>query len=60
MDLCLFGLNNDVPVPDIAAATGLTDEQVNRVIRDIEQKRKTTEYLQLAPVLAADVPEIGH
>jgi NAD+ synthase len=60
MDLCLFGLNNDVPVPDIAAATGLTDEQVNRVIRDIEQKRKTTEYLQLAPVLAADIPEIGH
>lgn len=60
MDLCLFGLNNDVPVSDIAAATGLTDEQVNRVFRDIEQKRKTTEYLQLAPVLAADVPEIGH
>lgn len=60
MDLCLFGLNNDVPVSDIAAATGLTDEQVNRVFRDIEQKRKTTEYLQLAPILAADVPEIGH
>jgi NAD+ synthase len=60
MDLCLFGLNNDVPVSDIAAATGLTAEQVNRVFRDIEQKRKTTEYLQLAPVLAADVPEIGH
>jgi len=60
MDLCLFGLNNDVPVSDIAAATGLTDEQVNRVFRDIEQKRKTTEYLQLAPVLAADVLEIGH
>ncbi|WP_237569211.1 NAD(+) synthase [Mycolicibacterium lacusdiani] len=60
MDLCLFGLNNDVPLSDIAAATGLTDEQVNRVFRDIEQKRKTTEYLQLAPVLAADVPEIGH
>ncbi|MFC7675181.1 NAD(+) synthase [Mycolicibacterium sp. GCM10028919] len=60
MDLCLFGLNNDVPLSDIAAATGLTGEQVNRVFRDIEQKRKTTEYLQLAPVLAADVPEIGH
>jgi NAD+ synthase len=60
MDLCLFGLNNGVPVSDIAAATGLAEEQVNRVFRDIEQKRKTTEYLQLAPVLAADVPEIGH
>jgi NAD+ synthase len=60
MDLCLFGLNNGVPVSDIAAATGLTCEQVNRVFRDIEQKRRTTEYLQLAPVLAADVAEIGH
>lgn len=60
MDLCLFGLNNGVPIPDIAAATGLDDEQVKRVFRDIEQKRKTTEYLQLAPVLAAEVPEITH
>jgi NAD+ synthase len=60
MDLCLFGKNNDVPLADIAAAAGLTTEQVNRVFRDIDQKRKTTQYLQLAPALAADVPEISH
>lgn len=60
MDLCLFGLNNGVPVPEIAAATGLTAEQVARVFRDIHQKRKTTEYLHLAPALVADVPEIAH
>ena len=60
MDLCLFGKNNGVPVEDIAAATGLTAEQVNRVFRDIDQKRKTTEYLHLGPELADDVPEIGH
>jgi NAD+ synthase len=58
MDLCLFGKNNGVPVEEIAAATGLTAEQVNRVFRDIDQKRKTTRYLHLAPKLAADVPEI--
>ena len=60
MDLCLFGKNNGVPVEDIAAATGLTAEQVNRVFRDIDQKRKTTQYLHLGPELAGDVPEISH
>ena len=58
MDMCLFGRNNGVPVEDIAAATGLTAEQVNRIFRDIDQKRKTTEYLHLRPELAGDVPEI--
>jgi NAD+ synthase len=60
MDLCLFGKNNGVPVEDVAAATGLTTEQVNRVFRDIDQKRRTTQYLQLGPALAAEVPEISH
>ena len=39
-----------------AAATGLTGGQVNRVFRDIDQKRKTTQYLHLGPELANDVP----
>ena len=60
MDLCLFGKNNDVPIEEIAAATGLTTEQVDRVFRDIDQKRKTTQYLQLGPELAGEVPEISH
>lgn len=60
MDLCLFGKNNGIPIEDIAGATGLTTEQVVRVLRDIDQKRKTTEYLHLPPVLAEDVVEIGH
>ena len=60
MDLCLFGKNNGVPIGDIAAATGLTAEQVSRVFGDIDQKRKTTRYLHLAPELADDIPEISH
>jgi NAD+ synthase len=60
MDLCLLGRNNGVPVEEVAIATGLTPEQVNRVFRDIDQKRKTTQYLHLAPELAAEVPEIAH
>src|SRR5215831_3309481 len=60
MDLCLFGKNNGVPIEAIAAATALTAAQVNRVFRDIDHKRQTTQYLQLGPQLAGDVPEIGH
>lgn len=60
MDLCLFGLNNDVAVSDIARATQLTEEQVGRVFRDIEQKRRTTAYLHERPVLVGEVPEIAH
>jgi NAD+ synthase len=60
MDLCLFGKNNGVPVDEVAAATGLTSEQVARVMRDIDHKRLTTEYLHLMPELAGDVPEIAH
>ena len=40
MDLCLFGKNNGVPVEDIAAATGLTVGQVNRVLRDIDRNAR--------------------
>lgn len=60
MDLCLFGFNTGVPVAEIAEATGLTEEQVGRVFRDIEQKRRTTAYLHEPPVLVGDVPEISH
>ncbi|MGN6131712.1 MAG: NAD(+) synthase, partial [Nocardioidaceae bacterium] len=60
MDLCLFGKNNGVPVDQVAAAAGLSEEQVRRVYRDIDQKRASTEYLHLPPQLVAPVPEIGH
>jgi NAD+ synthase len=60
MDLCLYGLNNGVPLAAVAAAAGLTEEQVDRVYRDIEQKRKTTQYLHLVPELVADIPEIEY
>ena len=58
MDLCLYGINHQVPADEIAAATGLTAEQLARVIRDIEQKRRTTSYLHDRPVLVDEVTEI--
>jgi NAD+ synthase len=58
MDLCLFGKNNGVPIAEVATAAGLTEEQVQRVYRDIDQKRSTTEYLHLPPQLVCEVPEV--
>ena len=58
MDLCLFGKNNGIQIAEVASATGLTEEQVGRVYRDIDQKRATTEYLHLPPQLIAEVPEV--
>jgi NAD+ synthase len=59
MDLCLFGKNNGVPVEAVAAVTGLTAEQVNRVFHDVDQKRKSTQYLHLSPQLVAEVREVS-
>lgn len=59
MDLCLFGKNHDLPIEEVAAATELTVEQVQRVYRDIDQKRSTTAYLHREPQLVAEVPEVG-
>jgi NAD+ synthase len=60
MDLCLWGKNHGVAPAEVAPAVGLTADQVERVYRDIDQKRATTRYLGLAPQLCGDVPEIKH
>ncbi len=59
MDLCLYGRNHNVPAADVAAALNLTPEQVDRVYRDIEQKRRTTHYLHARPRLVEPVREVG-
>ncbi len=59
MDLCLFGKNAGVPVEEVAAATGLTVEQVYRVYRDIDQKRRSTQYLHLGAETVGEIPEVS-
>lgn len=54
MDLCLYGLDNAIPASDVATATGLTEDQVRIVWKDIEAKRKATRYLHEAPLLISD------
>lgn len=60
MDLCLYARNHGVPAADAAAVVGLTPEQVLRVFKDIDQKRRATRYLHARPMLVHDVAEAGH
>lgn len=52
MDLSLWAYNHKVPAADAATVLGLQPEQVERVYRDIEAKRRAAIYLQLPPMLA--------
>jgi NAD+ synthase len=58
LDACLFGLNNGYGSAAVASAVGLSTEQVERLFRDIETKRRTTLPLHLPPVLFGPLPEI--
>ena len=58
MDLCLYGRNHGVPAAQVAPAVGLTADQVERVYRDIDAKRRATRYLHAAPALVEPVREV--
>jgi NAD+ synthase len=53
MDLCLYARTNGYPPEAVADAVGLSPEDVGRVYKDIEGKRRVTEYLSLPPVVFA-------
>ncbi len=50
MDLIWYGLDHDIPAAVVAGEMDLTEEQVQRVYDDIQQKRRTTEYLRMPPL----------
>ena len=54
MDICLFGLENAVAPATIAAATGLTQANVEAVWADIAAKRKVARYLHCRPLVMTD------
>ena len=58
-DLCLYAKNHGYPVDEVAEVLEFTPRQIQRVFNDIDQKRRTTRYLHLAPLLIDDVPEIA-
>jgi len=49
MDLCLWAADHGVPAGEVGPAIGLTEEQVARVFRDIEAKRRVSRYLHHVP-----------
>jgi len=58
MDLCLYGKNHNAPPAEVAEATGLTPEQVERVYALIDSKLNSTRYLHLEPQLVEPVGEV--
>jgi NAD+ synthase len=49
MDLCLWAADHGIPAGEVGPAIGLTEEQVERVFRDIEAKRRVSRYLHHVP-----------
>lgn len=58
MDICLYGLNHNMPAAEIGNLIGLTAEQTELVYRDIRSKRRATEYLHFPPLLVTPVREV--
>lgn len=58
MDLCLYAHNHKVPAAEAAAVLELTAEQVERIYRDIEAKRRATRYLHANALLVDPVDEV--
>lgn len=58
LDLCLYGKNHNVGAPDVAKATNLTTEQVERVYVNIDSKLASTRYLHMPPQLIQPVAEV--
>ena len=54
----LWAHNHRVAPEDVAGALGITAEQVGRVYKDIEAKRRATRYLHAGPLLVEPVAEI--
>ena len=59
MDLCLYAHTHGIPAVDVAPVVGLTVEQVLRVFKDIETKRRTTLPLHLTSIVSEPIPGIA-
>jgi NAD+ synthase len=54
LDLVWAGFEQEAPPAEIAAAAGLTVEQVGRICADIVRKERTTQYLRRAVMAVSD------
>lgn len=60
MDLALFARNAGQSAALAAASLGLSEAQVVRAWKDIDQKRVTTRYLHAAPLFVTPPPGVSH
>jgi len=51
LDLCLYARDQGLPAEAVAEAVGLPTEDVERVFRDIDRKRRAARYLHAPPLL---------
>lgn len=54
MDLLWYAQEHAIPAQEVAAAMGLTEEQVQHAWDDFTRKRRTTDYLRMPPVELGD------
>lgn len=59
MDLALWGLNHNVPAPELAELLECSEAQAQFVYNDILSKRKTTSYQHARPILIEPVDEVS-
>jgi NAD+ synthase len=59
MDLCLYAHDHGVPAAEVAPVVDLSPEQVARVFKDIEAKRRATRHLHAPPLLVEEVPSVA-
>lgn len=50
LDLCLYGLNDDVPIDHVAEAVDLSTDDVQRIFDDLSRKHMLAEYLHASPM----------
>ncbi|MDH4188386.1 MAG: hypothetical protein OEV08_15460, partial [Nitrospira sp.] len=55
MDIALWAYNHQVPARELAAYLDMEEVQADGVYKDIEAKRRTTQYLHERPVLIEKV-----
>jgi NAD+ synthase len=57
IDLCLYGVNHGIAAEEVAAVAGLTADQVRKVFKDLDSKRRAARYLHARPLFSAPMDE---
>jgi NAD+ synthase len=60
LDVCLYGLNHDLPIEQVAQAADMSVAQANQVYQEIKSKRRATATMHSPPLTAREIPEIQH